>query len=130
MDKKEIIEVLQKMLDKYTSATQFGDYYGLMQHCRNLSIQLGFCYFLDIKLWGAQSRFDVLRELRTDSEKQSACEERYWYHTALGFFEKNLDVLNEDYFSADDVITLAIKPRISNIERTITRLQTELQTQN
>lgn len=129
MEKQDIIAVLQKMLSHYKSVLDCQTYETLSARCRNSKIQLGFCYWLsDIDSF--DDKHLILLELRKDSGLIRENVKHYWYQTVTDNIEAVEDDLNDDYFSANDVLNLAIKPRIANIERTITRLQTELQTSN
>jgi len=125
MDKKEIIEVLQKMLTDYKSVLDCQTYETLLARCRNLYIQLGFCNWLSYSdHYGYM--YQILIELSYDSMLNYQQLEGYWYPIVADNIEVFEEELNDEYFTADYVIILAIKPRIANIERTITRLENEI----
>ncbi|MEE1897106.1 hypothetical protein V1389_02085 [Flavobacterium rakeshii] len=113
MEKQEIIHYLQSLLQEYSNVLMCENYKELLSKCREFDIQLGFCY----KLRNEAYWFTIMYELKKDCKKLAY--RNYWY-----------PVVADCEHHVDTSILNCIHPRIYNIERTITRLQTELQTSN
>ncbi|QEE49660.1 hypothetical protein FUA48_08700 [Flavobacterium alkalisoli] len=114
MEKRDIIKILKRMLEDYKSVLDCKTYETLLTRCRKLSIRLGFCFWLDVNKNRTTGNI-LINELMQDSGLNLPPLEGFWYPTV------------SDGNQLDIQIDKCIKPRIINIERTIARLQREIQ---